>query len=142
MLSKLATPLSGIGDFVALGVESARELFHRPFQWRETVEQSWAIARVSMVPTLLVAIPIGVIVSIQVSNIAGQIGATSFSGAATGLGVIRQGAPLVTSLLLAGAVGSAKSTLTRTPGKLRIGTVRLMHCIPEMSHDKAVRELG
>ena len=46
------------------------------------------------------------------------------------------------ALYAAGAVGSAKSTLTRTPGKLRIGTVRLMHCIPEMSHDKAVRELG
>ncbi|MEE3852475.1 ABC transporter permease [Gordonia sp. LSe1-13] len=77
------------------------------FPFREFVRQCAFMASTSVFPTLLVAIPIGVIVSIQVSNIAGQIGATSFSGAATGLGVIRQGAPLVTSLLLAGAVGSA-----------------------------------
>ena len=46
------------------------------------------------------------------------------------------------ALYAAGAAGSAMSTLSRYPGRLRIGTVRLMHCIPEMSHDKAVRELG
>ena len=65
------------------------------------------MASVSAAPTLLVAIPIGVIVSIQVGAVAGQLGATSFIGAANGLGIIRQGAPLVTSLMIAGAVGSA-----------------------------------
>jgi phospholipid/cholesterol/gamma-HCH transport system permease protein len=39
--------------------------------------------------------------------VANQIGATSFSGAVNGIGVLRQGAPLVTSLMIAGAVGSA-----------------------------------
>ena len=92
-------------------VEVFRTLFadiaKRRFPFGEFVRQCAFMASTSVFPTLLVAIPIGVIVSIQVSNIAGQVGATSFSGAATGLGVIRQGAPLVTSLLLAGAVGSA-----------------------------------
>lgn len=83
------------------------DIFKRRFPFGEFIRQCAFMASTSVFPTLLVAIPIGVIVSIQVSNIAGQIGATSFSGAATGLGVIRQGAPLVTSLLLAGAVGSA-----------------------------------
>lgn len=83
------------------------DLFRGKFPFGEFIRQCAFMASTSVFPTLLVAIPIGVIVSIQVSNIAGQIGATSFSGAATGLGVIRQGAPLVTSLLLAGAVGSA-----------------------------------
>jgi len=40
-------------------------------------------------------------------SLAQQVGATSFIGAANGLGVIRQGAPIVVALLLAGAVGSA-----------------------------------
>jgi len=56
---------------------------------------------------LLVAIPFGVIISIQIGSIAQQVGASSFIGAVSGRGVIRQGAPIVTSLLLAGAVGSA-----------------------------------
>jgi phospholipid/cholesterol/gamma-HCH transport system permease protein len=60
-----------------------------------------------VVPTLLVAIPFGVIVSIQIGSLAQQLGATSFVGAANGLGVIRQGAPIVVALLMAGAVGSA-----------------------------------
>ncbi len=77
------------------------------FPFAEFVRQCAFMASTSVFPTLLVAIPIGVIVSIQVSNIAGQIGATSFAGAATGLGVIRQGAPLVTALIMAGAIGSA-----------------------------------
>ena len=87
MLGKLATPLGGIGDFVALGVDSARELFHRPFQWRETVEQSWAIARVSMVPTLLVAIPFTVLVSFTLNILLREIGAQDLSGAGAALGL-------------------------------------------------------
>ncbi|MDS1112605.1 ABC transporter permease [Gordonia westfalica] len=99
------------GRQLGMFVEVFRTLFvdlaKRRFPFGEFIRQCAFMASTSVFPTLLVAIPIGVIVSIQVSNIAGQVGATSFSGAATGLGVIRQGAPLVTSLLLAGAVGSA-----------------------------------
>lgn len=67
------------------------------------------MAGTAFTPTLLMTIPIGVTLSIQFSLLAGQIGATSLSGAATGLAVIRQGAPLVAAILLAAAVGSAVS---------------------------------
>jgi phospholipid/cholesterol/gamma-HCH transport system permease protein len=77
------------------------------FHWKETVTQAWFVVSVAVVPTLLVAIPFGVIVSIQIGSLAQQLGATSFVGAANGLGVIRQGAPIVVALLMAGAVGSA-----------------------------------
>ncbi|WP_051349689.1 MlaE family ABC transporter permease [Gordonia amicalis] len=96
-----------MGMFVEVFRTLFVDLAKRRFPFGEFIRQCAFMATTSVFPTLLVAIPIGVIVSIQVSNIAGQVGATSFSGAATGLGVIRQGAPLVTSLLLAGAVGSA-----------------------------------
>ncbi|RJQ79772.1 ABC transporter permease [Pseudonocardiaceae bacterium YIM PH 21723] len=77
------------------------------FPWPEFIRQAWFMTGVAVVPTILVAIPFGVIISVQVSSLAQQVGATSFLGAATGLGVIQQGAPIVTALLLAGAVGSA-----------------------------------
>ncbi len=96
-----------MGMFVEVFKVLFVDIVKRRFPFGEFIRQCAFMASTSVFPTFLVAIPIGVIVSIQVSNIAGQIGATSFSGAATGLGVIRQGAPLVTSLLLAGAVGSA-----------------------------------
>ena len=77
------------------------------FSWSEFVLQAWFMTRVSLLPTILVAIPFGVITSVQIGAVAAQIGATSFSGAVNGIGVLRQGAPLVTSLMIAGAVGSA-----------------------------------
>ncbi len=99
------------GRQITMGIEAVGELFVSIFRGRfpfaEFVRQCAFMASVAAAPTLLVAIPIGVIVSIQVGSVAQQVGATSFIGAANGLGIIQQGAPLVTSLMIAGAVGSA-----------------------------------
>ncbi|MFD3744613.1 MlaE family ABC transporter permease [Nocardia sp. NPDC058633] len=103
--------LETFGRQITMGIEAITELFvaifRRRFPFDEFVRQSAFMASVAAAPTLLVAIPIAVIVSIQVGAIAGQVGATSFIGAANGLGIIQQGAPLVTALMIAGAVGSA-----------------------------------
>ncbi|MFT3660137.1 MAG: ABC transporter permease [Gordonia sp. (in: high G+C Gram-positive bacteria)] len=107
MLQRLAAPMGGVGDFVALSVETARELFRRPFQARETVEQAWAIARVSLVPTLLVAIPFTVLVSFTLNILLREIGAQDLSGAGAALGTITQIGPIVTVLIVAGAGATA-----------------------------------
>ncbi|RJO76952.1 ABC transporter permease [Nocardia panacis] len=96
-----------IGMGFAAIAELVVSIFRRRFPFAEFIRQCAFMSSVSAAPTLLVAIPIGVIVSIQVGSVAGQVGATSFIGAANGLGIIQQGAPLVTSLMIAGAVGSA-----------------------------------
>jgi len=83
------------------------DVFRGKFHFREFIRQCAFMASASAAPTLLIAIPIGVILSIQVGSLVVQVGATSFMGAASGLGIIKQGAPLVTSLMIAGAVGSA-----------------------------------
>lgn len=85
-----------IGDIVA-----AR------FPFREFVTQTWFVITVTTLPAILVAVPFGVIVSVQVGSLTQQVGATSIAGAAGGLGIIQQGAPIVTALLLGGAAGSA-----------------------------------
>lgn len=99
------------GELVVLAWESVRhglaDIVAGRFSWSELMLQAWFMTRVSLLPTILVAIPFGVITSVQIGAVAGQIGATSFSGAVNGIGVLRQGAPLVTSLMIAGAVGSA-----------------------------------
>jgi phospholipid/cholesterol/gamma-HCH transport system permease protein len=99
------------GALVMLGVGAASfavtDIVRRRFSWSEFLLQAWFMTRVSLLPTILVAIPFGVITSVQIGAVANQIGATSFSGAVNGIGVLRQGAPLVTSLMIAGAVGSA-----------------------------------
>ncbi|WP_040800138.1 MlaE family ABC transporter permease [Nocardia higoensis] len=103
--------LETFGRQITMGISAVAELFiailRRRFPFGEFVRQCAFMANVAAAPTLLVAIPIGVIVSIQVGAVAGQVGATSFIGAANGLGIVQQGAPLVTSIMIAGAVGSA-----------------------------------
>ncbi|MFS3130419.1 MlaE family ABC transporter permease [Nocardioides sp. Bht2] len=105
------TGLETLGAMIVLGLEAittaARDIVSRKFSWSEFLLQAWFMSRVSVLPTILVAIPFGIIVSIQIGGVAGQIGAESFSGAVNGIGVLRQGAPLVTSIMIAGAVGAA-----------------------------------
>lgn len=103
--------LDTVGGQMVLGVRAFQYLFvdlaTRRFVVGEFIEQAAFMAGTAFLPTILVTIPISVTLSIQFSLLAGQVGATSLSGAATGLVVIRQGAPLVAALLLAAAVGSA-----------------------------------
>ncbi len=99
------------GSMIALGISATRfavvDIVRGRFSWNEFFLQAWFMIRVSLLPTVLVAIPFGIIVAVQVGAVAEQIGASSFTGAVNGIGILRQGAPLVTSLLMAGAVGSA-----------------------------------
>ncbi len=103
--------LETVGAQFVMGVRAlqflAIDLVTGRFVFREFVGQAAFMIRTSYLPTIAVALPISATLSIQFGLIAGQVGATSLAGAASGLAVIRQAAPVVTALLLAAAVGSA-----------------------------------
>ena len=103
--------LTTVGEQSVLGLRTVeylvRDLFSGAFQWREFVRQGAFMAGTAVLPTVLVALPIGVTLSIQFALLAGQVGATSLAGAASGLAVIRQAASLTAAILMAAAVGSA-----------------------------------
>jgi len=111
MLGRAREGIETSGRLVILALETLRylatDIVGRRFSWEEFVLQCSFMTRVALLPTILVSIPFGVIISVQIGAVAAQIGATSFTGAVNGAGVLQQGAPLVTSLLVAGAVGSA-----------------------------------
>lgn len=73
----------------------------------ETVDQMWTLLKVTALPALLMAVPIGAEISVQVGGIMSQVGANSLAGAASGLGVVGQGAPMAAGLLMSGAAASA-----------------------------------
>ncbi|NBQ41971.1 MAG: ABC transporter permease, partial [Mycobacteriaceae bacterium] len=56
-------PMEAVGGLFAMSADAVRFLFQRPFYWREFLDQFWFVARVSLAPTLLVAIPFTVLVS-------------------------------------------------------------------------------
>jgi phospholipid/cholesterol/gamma-HCH transport system permease protein len=95
------------GRFFALALDTFRAVAQRPFQWREFIQQAWFIVGVTVLPTALVAIPFGAILSLQVGGLIRQIGAQAFTGATAVLAIVREASPLVTALLIAGAAGSA-----------------------------------
>ena len=96
-----------IGRLFALGLDVIRLVFKRPFQVRELIEQFWFVASVSVLPAALVAIPFGAVIALQLGSLTLQIGAQSFTGAASVLAVIQQASPIVTALMISGAAGSA-----------------------------------
>ncbi|WP_280238714.1 MlaE family ABC transporter permease [Nocardia abscessus] len=107
VISSLAT----LGRALRIGAEAIRigstDAIRLRFQVHETLAQAWFLIRVTAVPSILMAIPFGVIVSAQVGNIVSQLGADSIIGAAGGLGVVKQGAPMATAMLLGGAGAAA-----------------------------------
>jgi phospholipid/cholesterol/gamma-HCH transport system permease protein len=110
-LSGIRTTLESLGALYAMVLDTiaatGRELFHGRFAWREFVDQAWFLASVSVMPAILIAIPFGLVVVLEVGGLAGQIGASSFVGAVDAIGTVREASPIVTALLLAGAGGSA-----------------------------------
>ncbi|MBB3602683.1 phospholipid/cholesterol/gamma-HCH transport system permease protein [Mycolicibacterium sp. BK556] len=114
VVGQMDSSLQTLGRFFGLGAQAfgflITDLIRLRHPWRDTINQAWFIISVTAIPALLVSIPFGVIVAVQVGNFIQQVGASSVSGAAGGLGVIRQGAPMVAALLLGGAAGSAVAT--------------------------------
>jgi len=73
----------------------------------ELMVQAWALFKVTAIPAMLMAIPFGAMVSVVTSGLVNQVGASSLIGAASGVGVVRQGAPITAGLLMGGAAASA-----------------------------------
>ena len=102
-----AGALRQTGSFFALSLDTLRMLFKRPFQWREFIDQSWFIASVTILPTMLVSIPFGAVIALQLGQLTRQLGAQSFTGSAAVLAIVREASPIVVALLISGAGGSA-----------------------------------
>src|SRR6476646_3504551 len=105
--AKVLAPIGTAGRLFAFGLDVGRGMFRRPFQFREFVQQARFLASVTISPTALVAIPFGAVIALQVGGLIKQFGAQSFTGSASVLAVVREAGPIATSLLIAGAGGSA-----------------------------------
>ena len=97
----------GSGEFFAFCLDALRGLGRRPVQVREFIQQAWFISSVSILPAALVSIPFGAVIALQLGSLVRQLGAQSFTGAASVLAVVREAGPIVTALIIAGAGGSA-----------------------------------
>lgn len=106
-VGKVKNLLDEIGAMAAVGLEAVRQVFKRPWPVAEFLDQCWFIAKVTTVPVILISIPFGMVISLQVGALIRQLGADAHLGSALVLAVVREQAPIATALLIAGAGGSA-----------------------------------
>ncbi|WP_158886905.1 MlaE family ABC transporter permease [Amycolatopsis anabasis] len=103
--------LAESGELVAFAwytVRSAlRTVFTGRFSWSECLRQMWFLATVTTVPSVLVMIPFGVAVALNVGSLAAQIGAEAYGGAVVAFLIIGQAGPMVCALMISGVGGSA-----------------------------------
>src|SRR4029453_3045020 len=107
----LAKKASGLvretGNMSAVGLEAARKVVSRPWPLAEFLDQLWFLAKVTTLPVILISIPFGMVISLQVGALIKQLGAEAHLGSALVLAVVREQAPIATALMIAGAGGSA-----------------------------------
>jgi phospholipid/cholesterol/gamma-HCH transport system permease protein len=100
-------PVRGTGGFFAMMLDTFVTIPKRPFAWREFLLQSWFVARVSLLPTLLLAIPFTVLLIFTFNILLLELGAADFSGTGAAYGTVTQIGPVVTVLVVAGAGATA-----------------------------------
>lgn len=105
--SAASKPLTAVGEFFAMATETVMVMFRRPFAWSELVQQAWFVSRVSIVPTIMLAIPFTVMSVFVINILLVEIGAQDAAGSGAALGAVTQIGPMVTVLVVAGAGATA-----------------------------------
>jgi phospholipid/cholesterol/gamma-HCH transport system permease protein len=91
----------------SVGLEALHTIGRRPWPLGEFLEQAWFLMKVTTLPVVLISIPFGMVISLQVGQFLRDLGAEAQMGAAMVLAVVREEAPVATALLIAGVGGSA-----------------------------------
>lgn len=100
-------PAIALGGFFALAWEVLLLIPRRPFALREFMLQSWFVARVSLLPTLMLAMPYTVLVVFTFNILLLEFGAADFCGTTAAFATVTQVGPIVTVLVVAGAGATA-----------------------------------
>ena len=105
--SQLRGPLAMVGGFARMSSLTGKALFRWPLEWRELVLQCWFLLRVTILPTMLAAIPLTVLLTFTLNLLLAEFGAADISGAGAALGAVTQLGPLTTVLVVAGTGSTA-----------------------------------
>lgn len=107
----IVSAASTFGRTVRLGARATTlmitDLATGRFPLREALVQAWFFASVSLLPAILISLPMGVVIAVQIGSLTENVGAGSMAGAVGGMGVMQQIAPLAAALLVGGAGASA-----------------------------------
>lgn len=101
--------LEEVGTLAIHAAEGLRGTTRLRRWWPDFVRECWFLVAVTALPVFLISIPLGATISLQVGDLARQLGAQSATGSVIVVAVVREVAPIATAVLVAGAGGSAMS---------------------------------
>jgi phospholipid/cholesterol/gamma-HCH transport system permease protein len=109
--AKVVSAFGILGDIFSMLLDAVwstvSAIVHRRFSWAEFAEQAWFLISVTVLPAILIAIPFGLVLVLEVGGLSVQIGAAGIVGAVDAIGIVREAAPVITAIILSGAGGSA-----------------------------------
>ena len=92
-MRRIRTLFAEAGGVCSMALEGARRTWEIRHWWREYVDQCLFLVKVTSTPVMLIALPLGATISLQVGQLTRQLGGESLTGAAVIVGVIRERHP-------------------------------------------------
>ena len=105
-LSRFERGILKLGEITLLSIETGKALFTRPFYFHRTIEQIVEIGIGSAFIAGTIGFVIGLVMTLQFGHGLASFGGTFYVPSIVSVSLMRELAPILTSLLVAGRIGS------------------------------------
>jgi len=106
LLDRTRTFFSEIGDMSFFASRFFRELFSRPFEWKELLRQCYNMGNRSLFLVVVTGFILGLVFTLQSRPTLSQFGAESWMPSMVSLSIVREIGPVIIALICAGRIGS------------------------------------
>src|SRR5450755_3184214 len=98
--------VQGAGDFFLFYLRFLREVFKRPFEWKEFLVQCYKMGNKSLPLVLITAFIMGLVLTLQTRPSLANFGAEALLPGMVSVSVFREIGPVITAIICAGKIGS------------------------------------
>jgi len=105
-ISAIQTVLIEIGELAYFTKRFFRELFRRPFEFKEFLKQCYNMGNKSLLLVSVTGFIIGLVFTLQSRPKMIELGAEAWLPSLVGISIIREIGPIITALICAGRIGS------------------------------------
>ena len=95
-----------VGDMSYFFGRFFKELFKRPFEFKELLRQCYNIGNRSLLLVVITGFIIGLVLTLQTRPTLMEFGAVSWMPSMVGISIVREIGPIITALVCAGRIGS------------------------------------
>jgi len=115
----LNTTVASLQDYYRLTIDGTMALIRRPFYYRDLIEQMDYTGAGSLTIVIMVALFIGMALSLQISAEFAILGLQMYTGRVVGISIVSEIGPVAAALVFAGRAGSGMAS--------ELGTMVLRH---------------